>query len=619
MYAYLLRNPNTQATIDKSSCNSIFFSQTSSKPETIALLIIRGNLQQPASIVSILFKQRANVFTRNLAARTTLMKFTRKILFFIVPATLLIAFGISLERVKFFPYYQVLELYQRNITKAQKALGIETERPIEAKAIKPDFELTKRQIPSALLPLQLSGIQLNARHTLATTGGSITVVGNQIVIADRLDKFYIYDTESKTTRSAEYPSLPSNREAFYKWGKYGKSELFRLHDIEYVEIAGKGYLIAAHESFDIKQQMTRMAVHRLQIDPVLLSTTETWELVFESTPLPPHKDYFANGAGGRLVADKNSVYLTIGDYNQDGVFIPMKPPFPAQVKSSDFGSIIKLDILTGTRETISYGHRNPQGIMISEKGELISTEHGPRGGDELNLIKPGRNYGWPDVSFGMDYPTYSWPFNGTQGRHKGFEAPIFSWVPSIATSNLIEVRGFNDRWDNDLLVASLKASSLFRIRRNGARVVYAEPIWIGQRIRDLAQMKNGTIVLWTDQTQLLFLSVDDAQLSANQFAGIQSVSIKLGTCLKCHHLGPTNPAHPAPSLSNLLNRPVASDKGFKTYSSALKNLGGDWTRKRLTQFLMNPSEFAPGTLMAIEPMTDLRKIRKLIDELERAK
>ena len=531
----------------------------------------------------------------------------------------MIAFGIFFESVKFFPYYRVLEIYQRNITKVQRALNLEIKQSSAIEVEKSAFKLAVRQIPSALLPLRISGVQLNAKYSLTATGGSIAAAGDRVIIADRLEQFFIYNPKLKTARSAEYPPLPSNRAAFYKWGKYGNTSLFRLHDIEYLEILGKGYIIAAHESFDIKQQMTRLSVHRLQIDPKRLLAVDTWQLVFESTPLPSHEDYFANGAGGRLVADGRTAYLTIGDYNQDGVFIPMRPPFPAQVKSSDFGSIIKLDILTGERETISYGHRNPQGITISKKGEIISTEHGPRGGDELNLIKPGRNYGWPDVSFGMDYQTYSWPFNKIQGRHEGFEAPIFSWLPSIATSNLIEVLGFNDRWNNDLLIASLKASSLFRIRRNDTQVVYAEPIWIGQRIRDLVQLQNGTIVMWTDQTQLLFLSVDKMQLSGNQFVGIPAISTKLETCMKCHHLGPTNPAHFAPSLSNLFNQPVASDEGFANYSLALKQLKGNWTRKRLTKFLLDPSGFVPGTSMIIEPMTDLRKIRKLIDELELAK
>jgi len=539
------------------------------------------------------------------------------ILLFLVSAG--VAFGISIEQDKFPPYFRVLEVYERNIVKAQKLMGISAKAPVKSVTAKPEWNIPERKIPSALLPLRISGVRLNAKLNVSVTGGGIAIVNDKVIIADRLGKFYIYDPKENLAGHAEYPELPSHRDAFFDWGKYGRSELFRLHDIEYLGVGGKGYLIASHEFFDTKLKLTSLAVHRLQIDPKNLSPVGAWHLIFKSTPLPPHKDYFANGAGGRLAVDGNSVYLSIGDYNQDGVFIPMQPPFPAQIRTSDFGSIIKLNVQTGARENISFGHCNPQGLALLTTGELISTEHGPRGGDELNVIKSGRNYGWPEVSLGTDYPAYSWPFNKKQGRHVGFEAPKFSWVPSIGVSNLIGLRGFQERWDGDLLVASLKAASLFRLRREGDQILYPEPIWVGQRIRDLAQMADGSIVLWTDQTQLLFLSVDKVQLAGNKFAGIPSISTKLSKRLQCHHVGASNPSHTAPSLSNLINRPVASDKDFKKYSDAMKQLGGIWTRNKLAKFLTNPADFAPGTNMAMAPMTDLRRVRKLIDELERAK
>lgn len=555
------------------------------------------------------------------------MKITKKILLFLVLVSAGFAFGIAIEHGKFNPYYQVLEVYERNIVKAQKMLGMETAKPAKTVIVNTEWNIPKRKIPSALLPLSISGVQLNAKFNVPVTGGGIAVVNDKVIIADRLDQFHVYDPKENVARPAGYPPLPSYREAFFNWGKYGRSEFFRLHDIEYADVGGKGYLIASHEFFDTKLMLTRLAVHRLRIDPNNLSSIGDWVRIFASTPLPHHKDftaqgagYTAQGAGGRLTVDGGSVYLTVGDYAQDGVQIQMQPPFPAQITTSDFGSIFKLNIQTGERETISYGHRNPQGLMMSANGELISTEHGPRGGDELNIIKSGRNYGWPEVTLGTHYPSYSWPSNKKQGRHDGFEAPIYSWVLSIGVSNLIEVREFNDRWDGDLLVSSLKAASLYRLRREGEKVIYSEPIWIGQRIRDLAQLPNGTIVIWTDQTQLLFLSVDEEQLAGDKFAGIPTtVGIRLEKCLKCHHMGDTNPSHPAPSLSNLVGRAVASDKQFKKYTNAMKQLGGIWTRNRLTNFLNDPTGFAPGSNMGMAPMTDLRNIRHLIDELERAK
>jgi cytochrome c2 len=582
------------------------------------------------------------------------MKIVRKILCYLILMSFFIGLGVVFEQEKFFPYYRFINAYDRVKAgvKSREALKLtynyarDTYRwvkgiaygmlgpaqnmpvtstintAVKSPARKPSFDIAERELPSALLPLRISGIQINPEIALATVrggGGGITVVGNKVVIIDRLDRFYVYDSDINAIRSTEFPALPNYREEFYRWGRYGRNTFFRPHDIEYSKTDGKSFILVSHETFDTKLQTTRLAVHRLQIDPVSLLSFGDWERIFESTPLPLHDTYLALVAGGRMVADGNFVFLTIGDYNQDGVFIPMERPFPSQVKTSDFGSIIKLNILTGERETISYGHRNPQGLMISRKGALISTEHGPRGGDELNLIKPGHNYGWPKVSLGTDYPHYSWPFNKMQGRHDGFTRPVFSWLPSIGISNLIEINDFHERWDGDLLVASLKASSLYRLRMDGEKVIYAEPIWIGQRIRDLAQLANGTIVIWTDQTQLLFLNIAGEKLAGNRFLGIQAVSPIMARCFQCHHVGSTNPSHLAPSLSNIIGRAVASDTQFTKYTDAMKQVGGVWSRERLTKLLTDPARFVPGTSMGMPPMTNLKNVSNLIDELERAK
>jgi hypothetical protein len=122
-------------------------------------------------------------------------------------------------------------------------------------------------------------------------------------------------------------------------------------------------------------------------------------------------------------------------------------------------------------------------------------------------------------------------------------------------------------------------------------VIHSEQIRIGQRIRDLAQTKDGTIVLWTDDTQLLFVKVDgDLALNWRYPAGVSFAAVD--RCMACHHFGPTNPDDPAPSLSNLLNRRIASDTF--PYSPGLRAKEGNWTKARLFEFLSNPSKFANG-------------------------
>ncbi|MGA0846774.1 MAG: PQQ-dependent sugar dehydrogenase, partial [Luteolibacter sp.] len=141
----------------------------------------------------------------------------------------------------------------------------------------------------------------------------------------------------------------------------------------------------------------------------------------------------------------------------------------------------------------SYGHRNPQGLVIDPRdGSIYSTEHGPRGGDELNRILPGRNYGWPIVTYGMNY-------NGTPmvaiTEKDGITQPIVHWTPSIAVCGLDIVRGSKfPRWKHDLLAGALAQQEIRRIRIQGHKVIDQEVILkdIG-RVRDVACGPDGLI------------------------------------------------------------------------------------------------------------------------------
>jgi aldose sugar dehydrogenase len=294
------------------------------------------------------------------------------------------------------------------------------------------------------------------------------------------------------------------------------------------------------------------------------------------------------------VAGHDTVFLSVGVYKIDD-------NAGAQDPASPFGKIMEINVKTGKANIRSRGHRNPQGLMVTEAGQVYSTEHGPAGGDELNIITEGSNYGWPVVSLGVDYGAYNWGDEHPAGRHAGYQLPLFAWVPSIAVSNLIQVRGFNDRWDGDLLVASLKAQSLFRLRLDNGRVLYSEPIWLGQRIRDIAQLVNGTIVVWTDSAELLFISVDKEKLDANERFPSTIGDTVVANCMFCHHFGPTNAFDTAPSLTVVLNRKIASDS-FR-YSAALRSREGSWTEETLRTFLTNPEKFASGTSMAPPNLT----------------
>ena len=142
---------------------------------------------------------------------------------------------------------------------------------------------------------------------------------------------------------------------------------------------------------------------------------------------------------------------------------------------------------------------------------MWATDHGPEGGDELNILRRGENYGWPLVTLGVGYfgvvrpPQYTDP--RAVGDHGGFAEPVFSWVPSVGISSIL----VNDEqqfplWKDDLLIASLNGASLFRVRLHDQDVQYVEEIEVGFRIRDMAHLPDGRIALLNDKDSVRFLS-----------------------------------------------------------------------------------------------------------------
>jgi len=145
-------------------------------------------------------------------------------------------------------------------------------------------------------------------------------------------------------------------------------------------------------------------------------------------------------------------------------------------------------------EIWSYGHRNPQGLVIHpETGSIFVAEHGPQGGDEVNLIQPGNNYGWPVVGFGVNYGSGTAIHEGTM--RDGMEQPIHVWVPSIATSSMMIYTGDKfPRWHGNMFVAGLGGQQLARLVMEGDDIVQEETLLRGiGRIRNVHQGPDGYI------------------------------------------------------------------------------------------------------------------------------
>ncbi|TDR22399.1 PQQ-dependent sugar dehydrogenase [Marinicella litoralis] len=223
--------------------------------------------------------------------------------------------------------------------------------------------------------------------------------------------------------------------------------------------------------------------------------------------------------GSRLVFDRTGhLFVTLGDrnYGKDEV----------QDLSTHFGKVVRIDTdgkpaannpflnqSNALPDIYSYGHRNIQGAFLHpETGELWANEHGPRGGDEINVIKAGHNYGWPVITYGINY-------NGTPITDKrfmeGMEQPIHYWDPSIATSGMLIYNGKAfPNWQGDIFTGALKLMHLNRIKLNDQHQVLTEERLLKaqkQRIRAIEQGPDGFIYVATDNSAGQILKITPAQ------------------------------------------------------------------------------------------------------------
>ena len=379
----------------------------------------------------------------------------------------------------------------------------------------------------------------------------------------------------------------------------------RVTDLILDSLATPIRLIVGHEYWNHAGKCVTLRVSATDLDAAALSGSSPgkWTTIFESQPCLAVTDHFDDlETGGRLAwAPDQKLFFSTGDFGSDGL---AEPGFSQQT-NNDYGKVLLLDG-KGGREIYSMGHRNPQGLTMSRSGRLWETEHGPQGGDEINLIVKGANYGWPLATYGTQYGLNYWPLAPDAHDHGSFTEPAHVFVPSVGVSNLIELgnRQF-PRWDGDLLIASLAGQTLLRARTRGDRVIYVRATQLDRRIRDIAQGSDGRIVLWTDEGDVLVLSSAPWERSGQDV---------FQTCAHCHEpmAGTTRPI--APSLHGILGRDVASLSGYE-YSEGLRAVQGTWSKERLDAFLGNPALFAPGTRMNSWAVTNPEDRRNLVEYL----
>ncbi len=261
--------------------------------------------------------------------------------------------------------------------------------------------------------------------------------------------------------------------------------------------ASTGWVYLTMSYGDASANGTRLVRGRL-VDDILQDV----RVLFSSTPKATH-----GNNGGRLAfLPDGTIVLTVGD----GL-----AQIEAQNVANHLGSVVRLDRDGGTPsdnprfdppgaapELYSIGHRNAQGIVYDPvTSSVLVSEHGPRGGDELNVVVAGKNYGWPLVTQGIDYSFA----NVSPLRHYvGLVDPLMDWTPSIAPSGLSVYQGsLFDGWTGDLLVPALKERSIRRVIREHGRIVGEQRLLAehGQRIRDVRGAPDGAILVLTDGPQ----------------------------------------------------------------------------------------------------------------------
>tara|TARA_Y100000817_G_scaffold2713_1_gene2320 strand:+ start:1114 stop:2241 length:1128 start_codon:yes stop_codon:yes gene_type:complete len=218
------------------------------------------------------------------------------------------------------------------------------------------------------------------------------------------------------------------------------------------------------------------------------------KLIFEALPYSNKRLHF----GSRLEFDKEGyLYITVGDRGSRDINPQDLSRHAGKVhRIYDNGDIPKdnpfYDKKNAIKSIFSYGHRNPQGMILNPfTNEIWTHEHGPRGGDEINIINKGLNYGWPVITYGINY---SGTIITNEKKKEGMEQPLHYWVPSIAPSGMVFIEGsLYPSLNGNLLIGSLKFEYLHLCIMKGSEVISEHRLFEDMRVRNVKQRSDGYI------------------------------------------------------------------------------------------------------------------------------
>ena len=246
------------------------------------------------------------------------------------------------------------------------------------------------------------------------------------------------------------------------------------------------------------------------------SRLEDVQVIFRQQPKSGGGRHF----GSRLVFDRDGfLYITLGDRGDQGRAQKPDDHAGSVIRLHDDGRVPQDNPFVGRAgwkpEKYTLGNRNMQGAALHpQTGKLWTHEHGPQGGDEINVIRAGANYGWPVITYGVNYGI------GTrigEGTHKaGMEQPLHYWVPSIAPSGMAFYTGDRfPRWQGDLFVGALRDEMLVRLKLDGEKIVQEERLLKGVlgRIRDVRNGPDGFLYILNDESRGVLARLEPASSS----------------------------------------------------------------------------------------------------------
>src|SRR3989344_1292020 len=237
---------------------------------------------------------------------------------------------------------------------------------------------------------------------------------------------------------------------------------------------------------------------------------------------------------GRIANNENTIFLSVGEERYDRSGYPKTAIFGAEdlVRARTvFGKILAFNPSSYSYTVYSMGHRNAQGLFWdNEKWQLLESEHGPNGGDELNVIVQGGDYGWPAVMLGKPYPTLypsglpelndsKNPSTGVDlkperkgllsGTHDGYIPPLMSWSPGVGVGQILKESSKSPLkdWRGDILAATMGETNLHRLKLYKGAVMMDENVDVGVRIRDILLLSNGDMAVSLDEGTLFILQV----------------------------------------------------------------------------------------------------------------